>query len=153
MCSSFKMNVTHVTTSQVLRSISNFPFPLLFFFSRLSMLYYFNLSSYSKSCPLIHLSFSSFLLAVFPFHPFLKAKWCSNKHTHTQAHTSQSQVLQNQSFHQSSFSTTVDIILGSSLLSSAPWSTLYFLNQICLSHCCPIIFNSYNWLFYLLKYT
>lgn len=91
-----------------------FPSSLAIFFSRLSMLYYFNLSSYSKSCPLIHLSFSSSLLAVFPFHLFLKAKWCSNKHTHIQTHTSQSQTLQNQSFHQNPFLTTVDIIFGSS---------------------------------------
>lgn len=89
MFSSLKMNVTHVITSQVLRSISNFPFPLLFFLSRLSMLYYFNLSSYSKSCSLIHLSFSSSLLAVFLFHVRLKAKWYPNTHTHiyTGTHT------------------------------------------------------------------
>lgn len=115
MCSSSKMNVTHVTTFQVLRSISNFPFPLLFFFSRQSMLYYFNLSLYSKSCPLIHLSFSSSLLAVFPFHLFLKAKWHSHKHTYTRTHTAQSQVFQDQYLHQNPLLTRVDIIFGLSL--------------------------------------
>lgn len=89
-----------------------FPFSFAIFFSRLSMLYYFNLSSYSKSCPLIHLSFSSSLLAVFPFHLSLKAKWCSNKHTHIQTHTPQSQALQSQFFYHNPFSATVDIIFG-----------------------------------------
>lgn len=137
MCLSSKMNVTHVTTSQVFRSISNFPSPLLFFSSRLSILYYFNLSLYSKSCPLIHLSFSSSLLAVFPFHLFLKAKWCSNKHTHIPTHTTQSSAPQDQSFHQNPLLTAADIIFGLSHLRLASLVNTYLL-YLDLSFSCSL---------------
>lgn len=86
---------------------------LCYFFSRLSILYYFNLSSYSKSCPLIHLSLSASWLAGFPFHLFLKAKCCSNKYTDMHSPISS---IQDKSSHQNIFLTPVVIIIGLSLL-------------------------------------
>lgn len=120
MCSSSKTNVTHVTASQVLTSSSNFCFPLLSPHPGLSMLYYFNLFLYNKSCPLIHLSFSSSLLAVFSFHLFLKAKWCPSKRVFKHTHTSQSQASQNQTFYQNPLLTAVGVIFD------LPVPQLYF---------------------------
>lgn len=133
MCSSSKMNVTHVTASQVLISISNFCFPLLFFpplghLCYITSIFFF--FWYNKSCPLIHLSFLSSLLAVFPFHLFLKAKRCPNKHVFKQTYTSQSQASQNQTFHQNPFSTAVDVVFD------LPLPQLYFLVNTSLFYLC-----------------
>lgn len=84
---------------------------LCWLFSRLSMLYYFHLFLYSKTCPLIHLSFSSSLLAVFLFHLFWKQNGALIN-TFIQTHTTKSQAFQNQSFHQNPLLTTVDVIFG-----------------------------------------
>lgn len=114
MCSSSKINVT-LQALWCLEILVFFLF-LCYFFSRLSILYYFNLSSYSKSCPLIHLSFTGSWLAGFPFHLFLKAKCCSNKYTDTHFPISG---IQDQSSHQNPFLTPVVIIIGLSLLLSS----------------------------------
>ena len=77
------------------------------------------------------------------FSSLFKAKWGSNKHTHTQMHNPQSQASQDESFRQNPFLAADEIIIGLSL----PFSSLVnspSLPRFVFSHFCPIIFNGHN---------